>query len=148
MKGRNHLTKKRLDKRIQEKWALKKYRRGCTLDLYRSGNGSTRSREVRDLMKEKYCSSANPVASKGLSSKSLCIGWCSEFLFKVPKFRNVRWNTVRSSVFHSQPTRNLTGCGLNSDTATLFEILFHSLVLSYPSTRYGSDMMRSNWTGP
>jgi hypothetical protein len=75
--------------------SVKEIRRGYTPDLYRSGNGPTMGGytlcgDVRVVMKGKYCSSVNPVASKGLCCKSLCNGWCFEFVFKIPKFPNAR----------------------------------------------------------
>jgi hypothetical protein len=50
---------------------LKKYRSGYTPDLYRPGNGPTMGgsksgKDVRVVVKEEYCSSANPVTSEGL----------------------------------------------------------------------------------
>jgi len=118
LKGRKHLGKKCFDKRIKQKWILKKYRSGYTPDLCRSSNGPTmggsaRSKDLRVAMKEGYCSSANPVASKGLCWKSLCSEWCSAaFVFKIPKFPDARWNIARSSVFLSQTTGKLMGRGL------------------------------------
>ena len=70
---------------------------------------STHCKDFRVVMKEEYCSSGNPVASKGLCWKWLRSGWCSFFVFKILIFPNARWNIVRSSVFLSQPTNKLMG---------------------------------------
>lgn len=143
LKGRKHLGKKCLDKRITQKWILKKYRSGYTPDLYRSGNGptmggSTCGKDVGRRWKKNIVRLQIRLLQKGCVERR-CVVDSTQLLYSRFLYSQKRGGILQGLLYSLTAYRQINGAFFfKSGTTTVFEILSHSSVIYHPTTQHGS----------